>query len=191
MKVIPALMLTGLVCSAQVGSANAYFTTYVTAKGGYTVSWEHHEEIHEEYENWNKLITISSKEGSIPVFVRVKAYGPDKYPLVYTGGDWTDGGDGWYYYSSPLAGGKTTSGLNIAINDVKVATNAAQVQDGENFNVIVVYESIPATYDESGNPIAAQNADWSQTLTSTSESQTGELTPTEPSDSSTGEEAVE
>lgn len=168
-KTIPALALAGLVCASDVGSANAYFTTYVTAEGGYTVSWEHREELHEEFHDWNKLVTVSSKEGSVPVFVRVKAYSGSTYALTYTGSDWTDGGDGYWYYKTPLAGGETTTGLNIAISNIPTTAT-----EGTNFNVVVVYETIPATYNTDGSAQDPAAQDWSETLTSDSESDTVE-----------------
>lgn len=165
-KAIPALALAGLVGISDVGSANAYFTTYCTAKGGYEVSWKHQEELHEEYHDWNKLVTVSSKEGSVPVFVRVKAYSGSTYTLTYAGDDWTDGGDGYWYYETPLDGGKTTSGLNIAIGNIPTTTEET------NFNVVVIYETIPAIYNADGSAQDAAAADWSVTLTSDTETET-------------------
>ncbi len=80
---IPALMAAALLCVSQVGNANAYFTTYVKAKGGYPVSWEHHENINESFNDWSKYVSITSKEGSVPVYVRVKAFAGSKYTLEY------------------------------------------------------------------------------------------------------------
>lgn len=168
LKGISALALAGLVCVGDVGSANAYFTTYVTAQGSYDVSWYHEEKLHEEYHDWNKLVTISSEEESIPVFVRVKAFSGSTYTLTYTGSDWTDGGDGYYYYKTPLEGGATTTGLNIAIANVPTTAT-----EGQNFNVVVIYESIPATYDANG-AVDPTTADWTNTLTSTTETSTVE-----------------
>ena len=82
MNIISAALAVGLVCISSVQNANAYFTTYVTAKGGYEVSWEHHEKITEEFVDWNKYVTITSEEGSIPVYVRVKAFAGSSYQLM-------------------------------------------------------------------------------------------------------------
>lgn len=162
---LSAAALAGLVCMGSVGNANAYFTTYVTAKGGYSVSWYHEEEMHEEFTNWCKYITIASKEGSIPVFVRAKAFAGSTYTLSYEGSGWTyNQADGYYYYDTPLSGGATTNELLVHIDDIPVTPKTET-----NFNVVVVYETIPATYDDSGNATDPMTADWSQTLTSSAQ----------------------
>ena len=160
MNIISAALAVGLVCISSVQNANAYFTTYVTAKGGYEVSWKHKEEIHEELKEWSKHITITSKEGSVPVYVRVKAFAGSNYELTYTGDQWTEK-DGYYYYKSELQGGKTTETLLVDIKNIP-----KEPKDGMNFNVVVVYETIPVQYDKDGNMIAPQDADWTQSKTS-------------------------
>lgn len=59
---IPALFAAALVCMSNVKDANAFFTTYVTAKGGYEVSYMRETHMEEQFENWNKYVTITSKE---------------------------------------------------------------------------------------------------------------------------------
>ncbi|MDE7247058.1 MAG: hypothetical protein K2N43_04150, partial [Lachnospiraceae bacterium] len=99
MNIISAVLAVGLVCISSVQNANAYFTTYVTAKGGYEVSWKHKEDIHEEFRDWSKYVTITSEAGSVPVYVRVKAFAGSSYELDYEGTGWTyNSADGYYYY---------------------------------------------------------------------------------------------
>lgn len=153
---IPALMAAALLCVSQVGNANAYFTTYVKAKGGYPVSWEHHENINESFNDWSKYVSITSKEGSVPVYVRVKAFAGSKYTLEYFGDDWTYNPlDDYFYYKYQLEGGQTTSTLRIGISNIP-----ANVQEGLNFNVVVVYETIPVQVNESGEALSPIDADW-------------------------------
>ena len=151
MNIISAALAVGLVCISSVHNANAYFTTYVTAKGGYEVSWKHREHINEEFRDWSKYITITSEEGSVPVYVRVKAFAGSTYQLVYEGNQWTYK-DGYYYYNSPLPGGGTTEVLRVGIDNIPV-----NLKDGMNFNVVVVYETIPAHYG-----VDPGDADWTQ-----------------------------
>ena len=154
-KWIPAIVAAVLICISSVGDANAYFTTYVIAKGGY--SWRHNESMNDEVNNWDKYVSVSSQEGSIPVYVRVKGFAGSKYTLTYTGDGWTyNSSDGYYYYNEVLEGGKTTSSIRIAISDIP-----STPEDGDNFNVVVIYETIPVQYDSEGNLIAPIDADWS------------------------------
>ena len=155
MNIISAALAVGLVCISSVQNANAYFTTYVSAKGGYEVSWKHKEDIHEEFKDWSKYVTITSEAGSVPVYVRVKAFAGSTYQLVYEGDKWTYK-DGYYYYNSELPGGGTTEALRVGIDNIPV-----NPKDGMNFNVVVVYETIPVQYGV--NP---WDADWTQRKTS-------------------------
>lgn len=159
---IPALFAATLICMSSVKDANAFFTTYVTAKGGYEVSYMRETHMEEQFENWNKYVTVTSKEGSIPVYVRVKAFSGELYELSYAGEGWKYvEADGYYYYDRPLYGGETTKALRIFIDNIPVNPEHEQ-----NFNVIVIYETIPVQYDEQNEWIQPEKADWSETLSS-------------------------
>lgn len=171
--VVTALLACCLVVFSGVQNANAYFTTYVTAKGGYEVSWKHRERIDENFSDWDKYVTITSEEDSIPVYIRAKAFSGSTYTLTYTGADWTyNAADDFYYYNVPLKGGETTTALRISIDQIPL-----NPREGENFNVIVIYESLPVQYDENGELLPPVRADWSQTITSTSETFPVEIEP--------------
>ena len=159
-SILPAIIAVGFVCISSVSNANAYFTTYVTAKGGYAINWKHEEHIDESFEDWNKYVTITSKPESIPVFVRVKAFSGSTYSLSYSGNEWTENG-GYYYYNNVLNGGETTSALRVFIDNIP--TNP---QKKENFNVVVIYETIPAQFDEEGKFISPVLADWTKEIAS-------------------------
>ncbi|MCF0129828.1 MAG: hypothetical protein HUJ70_14690 [Pseudobutyrivibrio sp.] len=159
-QAIPAILAACLICAGQVNSANAYFTTYVTAKGGYVVNWEYHNKIKETFDNWKKCVIISSDPGSIPTYVRVKAFSGSKYTLNYpANSDWTLGKDDFYYYNKPLLEGTDSTGLMIEINDVPTSP-----RKGDNFNVVVVYEAIPVKYDADGNLVKPWECDWENPL---------------------------
>ncbi len=161
MNIISAVLAVGLVCISSVQNANAYFTTYVTAKGGYEVSWKHREHIEETFQDRKKYVTITSEEGSVPVYVRVKAFAGSTYQLEYEGTKWISNTDGYYYYDSPLPGGGTTEKLRVGIGNIPV-----NPKDGMNFNVVVVYETIPVQYDANGEMVKPEAANWTQSETS-------------------------
>lgn len=172
---IPALFAAGLICFSNVKSANAFFTTYVTAKGGYEVNYMRETKIEEQFENWNKYVTITNKEGSIPVYVRVKAFCGELYTLSYSGEDWKYvEADGYYYYEKPLYGGETTKALRVFIDNIPV-----KPEEEQNFNVVVIYETIPVQYDEQNELVSPEIADWSETLSSVNEVESVELEETQ------------
>lgn len=152
--ILPALAVCCLAISV-IGSANAYFTTYVTAKGGTHINFYHREEIHEEFRDWKKYVTISCDEKTtIPMVVRVRAFSGDDVSInIPESNDWHKDGD-WYYYKGYLLGGNSgkdkTSQLVVAIDKQRVDDLN---KDEDNFNVIVVYESIPAAFDDDDNLI--------------------------------------
>ena len=152
-----------LVLSMGIGSAWAYFTTYAEARGGYTIELGGKTELREEFSAWTKHVAITNAPDSVPVYIRAKAFCGSQYELVYMdeSGKWSPGADGFYYYSDPVAGGETTAELQILIDNVPVDVNT-----GDSFNVIVVYESTPVQYHADGTPYA----DWNVVLdTGTSE----------------------
>ena len=151
-KWLLALLAAALVISAGAGTAYAYFTTYVTAKGGYVLHLSGGTEIEEKVSSWTKHVTIRSKEGSAPVFVRVKAFAAEPLTLDISGENWQKGTDDYWCYEKPLEGGSATSDeLLIALLGVPEGA-----QPGEDFNVAVVYETVPAVFTEDGRPDLAK-----------------------------------
>jgi len=156
------LLVLVLVLNTGIGSAWAFFTTYAEARGGYPIHMENKTKIREEVSAWVKHLVITVQEGSEPVFVRAKAITGSSYPLEYedASGKWTPGEDGFYYYSDMLNVGDSAAELQVKIKDVpKTATL------GEEFNVVVVYESTPALFHQDGQPYA----DWNEILESHAE----------------------
>lgn len=151
-SIILPVLAVGCLAISAIGSANAYFTTYVTAKGGTHISFHHREEIHERYEDWKKYVTIScDKETTVPMVVRAQAFSGKDAPITYTATKWHQDGD-WYYYTDYLLGGDSgkdvTDELIVSIDHQLVELKD---EDSNNFNVVVVYEAIPAVFDENGN----------------------------------------
>ncbi len=150
-----AVFAVVLALSGTAGSAWAYFTTYVGARGMLTLELGDETTIDEpKFESWTKHIVVSSDPGSKPVYVRARAFCGSQYSLVYSGSDkWTPGSDGYYYYSDILNGGEKTEELLVKIENVP-----EDVADASEFNVAVVYETTPVLYDEDGKPYADWNA---------------------------------
>ena len=129
---ILAVLAVVLVLSASIGSAVAYFTTYATARGGY--------------------VNI----GKYPVFVRVKAFADSDGTLDYdanAGSLWQPKNDGYWYYQKPLYAG-TAAHPEGAVTDPFVVTinlNRA-LKEGEELDVIVVYDSVAAVFNADGSP---------------------------------------
>lgn len=150
-----AALAVVLVLTASIGSAMAYFTAYTTAAGGYTINLGSKTTIEETFSDWTKHVVISNAEKSEPVFVRARAFGGSAFTITGSGSGWRDGGDGFWYYEEPLAGGSSTAELTFSIEGVP--ENALV---GDSFNIVVVYESTPALYHEDGSVYA----DWTMIL---------------------------
>lgn len=166
-RLIVAGLVLVLVMSAGIGSAWAYFTTYDEASGGVQVVIDTHMD---EKVDTEKHVTITNDASSSAfVWVRARAYIGGKYGIDegYPNGDgWTNNEDGWSYYASPIAPAESTNALNIKISGIPEA-DKSNLDDI--INVAVVYECIPASFDENGDPVPANAADADWTVTSREE----------------------
>jgi hypothetical protein len=150
-----------LVLSAMMGSVWAYFSTYATAKGGITLHMGHEETVEEEFNSWQKVLNITSTADSRPVYVRARGFCAD-YALTYECDNWTKKDDDpWVYYQQVLQPGTTADPLKVQIKDVPGSGDAA-LQDADSFNVVIVYETTEIQYDDKGELIAPDKADWSR-----------------------------
>lgn len=143
------------VISISVGSAMAYFSTYVVSKGSKEIFLDFSEtEINESIEPGLKKITVKNV-GETECFVRVRVVVGGEHDKKWevdlkNSPDWKSGNDGYYYYfvgneEKILVPDEITSEFKIAIKDFK-----------EEFNVVVIQENTPALYDENG----AAYSDW-------------------------------
>lgn len=152
-----------LVMSALMGTAWAYFSTYATARGGITLHMGHEEKVEEDFNSWQKVINITSTKDSRPVYIRARGFCPD-YEITYECDNWEQPkGDDWVYYQEVLPPGETADPLKVQIKDVPSGENSG-IQDADSFNVIIVYETTEVQYDESGNVIPPENADWNRKI---------------------------
>lgn len=166
-----SLLTAASVLTAGVSGALAYFTTYTGAEGGHVVHLGDRTQIRESFDSWTKHVTVTSDPESEPVYVRARAfcarygfrYQPSSERWTTGKGGWNEivpeGADEYYYYTEILNGGESTEVLDVVI-DIPSKEEDEKFEDGDNFNVIVIYESTPVRYHEDGTPYA----DWTQTL---------------------------
>ncbi len=165
-QIFLGFLAAGLVMSSSVGSAWAYFTTYVEARGGEVISLGDETSVTEEFSQWTKHIRITSDADSKPVYVRAKAF-CSAYEIQYIDPNaadpdsekWTPGADDYYYYSGIVEGGGETTELLVHIKDVP-----SEEVDQKDFNVVIIYETTPVQYDENGKPLPASEIDWNDKL---------------------------
>lgn len=171
-KMQKCLLLCALlmVICATVKPAMSYFTTFVTAKGGYIVHMQETSEIQETVKGLEKSIVIQNTDPKVPVYVRAKAIASDEYkPTAEAGEGWTlEQADGWFYYTKMLnPGEKTPDGdpLVFKVTTPKMVVNDKESVEINDINVVVVYESAPVLYDDKGEALAYDaKAIWDQPL---------------------------
>ena len=133
----------------------AYFTTYTRVKGVKPVILSEKTQFKEEDISGNKHVIITCDKDSDPIFVRIRAYASeaifDLLEYDFEEGKWVDTGDGWYEYTDVLMAGES------AVMDIKIDTT---VIENSQFNVVVVYEYIPAIADGNGGYIKDWDANW-------------------------------
>lgn len=157
-SVIFAAIVVVLILAANLPLAWGYFSTYTEARGGVRIQPRKIEtEIKEPLvSEWKKHVVITNSADGSPVYIRAKAFAGSEVKLNYTGSGWSLREDGFYYYDSILNPGEETSELLVEIDKDSIPEG----EEGQEFNVVVIYESTPVRYDENGNPYA----DWGQTL---------------------------
>ena len=163
--IVAALLASVLMLGAGAVPAWAYFTDNTMATGGLWIS-KPSTDIKEWYAEGVKHLTISNEaDSSSPVFVRARVYASAELKTDVAGQGWTGPIGDWYYYGASdtqltaVDPGNAANELTVA-----VTTPAAQkpvdwvpkvYEFGENYNVVIVYESVPAAYGADGT------VDWS------------------------------
>lgn len=154
-KILIAAMVI-MALAITVNETLAYFSTYVRSKGTKPVSLTETVRFKEENVDGGKHVVITAAENSNPIYVRVRVYAIDEVleQLVYsnTAGWNYNGGENWWYYEQPLYANQS------AILDVNLKEDAQITV--EKFNIIVIYEFIPATMGSNGQLYGDWNADW-------------------------------
>lgn len=144
-----------MIIAAMMIPAWSYFTTYAAARGGHPIHLGENSRIKEEVKEGKKILQVSNTDKNVTVFIRAKAFSGTNNPLKYSGDGWTlNAEDGYYYYGEAVLPGGVTDPLTVEIGFPE------DFDEETKFNVVVIYESIPARYDESGEAFA----DWTQKL---------------------------
>lgn len=138
-----------LVLGASVGPAASYFTTYVTAQGGYTLELAQRRVFtHETVDANVKSVTVENT-GEQECYVRVRVVSTTEVPVSYAGAGWMDGGDGYWYYQDPVQPGGSTGVLKASIN-LPTSSPERPIPEGTQVNVVVLSECAPVLYDDAG-----------------------------------------
>lgn len=175
--IILAAFAVALTMAVGVTPAWGYFTDWTEANGGLVVNVTPEPEPQEWYAEGTKHVVISNKANAktgvtatAPVFARVRIL--STLPVDAQGKGWfgpvQEGDAQWYYYGSSadglteIAPGNDSSELTVKVTFPKVQSDEqpSGAIYGQDYNVIVYYESTAAKYktDEDGN--TAPDPDW-------------------------------
>ena len=149
------LLMVALAFMIGVPKTLAYFSTYVQVKGTAPVVLKEVVEFKEEDIGGNKRVVIKADSDSDPIYVRIRAYASseiaDLISYIYETGEWKMTADGWYEYQQVLMAGDE-AWMDIEIDKINIELTQ--------FNVIVVYEYIPAISDGNGGYVKDWTAGW-------------------------------
>ena len=146
---IVALVVT-LVLGMTIVPAWAYFTANATATGEMEITVKPSTHITEEYGDGVKHVFIHNDEDSSDdVVVRAKVFYPHQLTCSPSGSNWTGpAAEGWYLYGKVVHPGQSAEELTVQISGLKELFPDGKPQEsdyGTNFNVVVVYEALPAS----------------------------------------------
>ncbi len=156
--IVLAVLAMVLVLGLSVGTAWSYFTDTTYAEGSVTLSVEPTGTIVEENGPGTKTIRIKNTSQMAPVWTRVRVYAAAALGANASGTNWSGQISDWYQYSEPLAPGAESQPLNVTFTlgaGADPANNKPGALDGDEQNVVVLYECVPVSYDASGNPLPA------------------------------------
>ncbi len=144
-KLLLVALALMLIVSVSVSSASAFFTAYERVQGVGTIFLAPSTEITEEPpdpKNGQKVVTVSNSSENMTMYFRAKVFTSADYSVSGTG--WSSGAGGFYYYADPVEPLSAAEPLTV---NFELPDNAA---DGDEINIIVVYETIPAVPTETG-----------------------------------------
>lgn len=153
-NLVLAILAVMLVLGMSVGKAWSYFTDSDSAEGKLTLSLQ--PEIQEHNDPGMKTIKIRNTSQPDSVWVRARVYANPKLGASASGDNWQGDIVSWYEYGVPLSPGAEAEPLYVNFNlprpyDEQKGEGAL---DGDETNVIVVYEYLPTQYDTEGKPLA-------------------------------------
>lgn len=165
-RILAVVLIAVVVFGAGFGTAYAYFSANTWASGKLIIP-PINTDVKEIVKEKEKVLTISNAWDGAEVFIRARGFSGYEDALTYSApeGGWFDGGDGWWYYGADSANltilppgesqAKPALTTPLTVHLEKTFPEDAVV--GDNFNVVVVYESARVLYDESGQ---AYYAEW-------------------------------
>lgn len=157
-NIVLTVVAVALVLGMSVGTAWSYFTDSTTAEGSVTLNLEPDTTITEENGPGTKTIRIRNTGQVVPVWVRARVYAAKELGANAAGDNWAGQIDDWYQFGTPVAPGAQTEPLNVSFTlkrPYDPADNPEGAHDGDEQNIVVVYESVPVSYDASGNALPA------------------------------------
>jgi predicted ribosomally synthesized peptide with SipW-like signal peptide len=155
-NLVLAILAVMLVLGMSVGKAWSYFTDSDSAEGTLTLSVQPSSEIEEHNDPGMKTIRIRNTSQAVSVWVRARVYANPKLGASASGDNWQGDIVSWYEYGVPLSAGAEAEPLYVKFHlprpyDEQQGEGAL---DGDETNVIVVYEYLPTQYDTEGKPLA-------------------------------------
>lgn len=160
-KLLLAALAFALILTASIGTAVAYFTANASASGDTPIHLANQTHIEETVHDQAKHLVIVNDDPTAEVFVRAKAFCNTPYTLTYSGGGWSDGNndsEGWCYYGTALSGSNFSPKNASSELVVSIGNIPGKAEEGDTFHVEVVFESVPAVYNDSG--VADMGASW-------------------------------
>jgi len=165
-KLVLTFLVFALIICANIQPAIAYFTTFTYAKGSHPIYLRDTTRIEEQFSQQKKHVRIRSEDNSEPVWVRAKVFyayqGIESIDIEgqkWQRGETDENGYVFYNYTEPLPGGGKTEELTVTIHTKSNET--INPDEGDQYNVIVIYESTPVRYAEDGSILPV---DWNAPL---------------------------
>ena len=159
-KAMIGLLAAVLVLGMGVGTAWAYFTDSTTAEGSIPIKVEPTTTITEENSPGTKTFRIRNTGRTSAVYVRARIYAANELGASGTGTNWSGDIGTWFQYGEPLAVGAETEPLVVSFSLKHVydpVENPEGAREGDETNIVAVYECVPVTYGADGKPLPA---DW-------------------------------
>ena len=126
----------------------------------------------EDVEGNIKVLTITADDNSYPMYIRAKAFciGSVNLTLQNDSTGWTEDADAhaadpytYVYYYGELIDGLPDTDFKQDANDLKLKVELPNpFKEGDELHIALVYEAVPAIYDEVNNTWL--EPDWSGTV---------------------------
>ena len=154
-----ALLTAVMLLSGTIGLTAAYFSDVDPYIGEAKLILKGKTEIHEGDKDTEKNIQVENV-GEVPVFVRVKLFGPDLLKITVDTDTWIKGDDGYYYYCKILQAKPDEPYItpkDTLVGTVEVTPKQA-AEMGDSFTVTAVQECSTIIYDD--NNVAQPMLGW-------------------------------